>query len=462
MAMFSFYFLETLLHSLWQSALLWFIYITCRKFFTGNTPYYNRNLLLIFLAMQCVASVCTFYIISLDNAPNIFQELFVTTINYNRLNIASFILMIGYCCVVVFKFSKLLIEFLMFRKAFQQSIQAPAMRFNNFVKIKALQLKIKKKIRLLYSNCTATPVTFGFFKPVILLPISLMTQLSPSEVEMLIMHELNHIKNNDYVLNFFVIFCDTLFFFNPFTRLIAEAIKLEREKQCDINVVAQTYSKIAYAEVLVKAARFKIAEHSFQMNAVSKQTILLKRVLFFTRSFDTGAKTNFKALPYLFALLILIGSLFVAKQFKIEQKHSIVSKNKGLENLSLISSPVVRNEEPKKIITSPVFKSITKNDFKKSTPKSKSKKVLLEDVIESTEPPQAIFASESNTDIEVDEFIIHEEQSGNKPSSTKVYRVAFVNGKWQVELTISYTETKPAKDSCEGKRDSIPRLQIIQ
>ncbi|MBK6635063.1 MAG: M48 family metalloprotease [Chitinophagaceae bacterium] len=53
---------------------------------------------------------------------------------------------------------------------------------------------------------------FWFFKPVILLPVALVNNISTQQAETLILHELAHIRTNDYLLNWFLLTAETLFF----------------------------------------------------------------------------------------------------------------------------------------------------------------------------------------------------------------------------------------------------------
>ena len=63
------------------------------------------------------------------------------------------------------------------------------------------------------------PCMIGFFKPIILLPITLTTYLSATEIEAILLHELSHIKRNDYLLNMIQQLITVLLFFNPFAQL---------------------------------------------------------------------------------------------------------------------------------------------------------------------------------------------------------------------------------------------------
>ncbi len=62
-------------------------------------------------------------------------------------------------------------------------------------------LKITQTVRLLTSTAISVPMTMGWLKPAILLPLSLLTRLTPLELEAVLAHELAHIRRYDYLVN---------------------------------------------------------------------------------------------------------------------------------------------------------------------------------------------------------------------------------------------------------------------
>ena len=103
------------------------------------------------------------------------------------------------------------------------------------------------------------PCMTGFVKPLILLPVSLSTHLSACEVESILLHELAHIKRNDYLVNLLQQVISVMLFFNPFNRLINRIISQERENSCDDLVVEKTGKPLIYAQALLKLETAKAA-----------------------------------------------------------------------------------------------------------------------------------------------------------------------------------------------------------
>ena len=110
---------------------------------------------------------------------------------------------------------------------------------------------IKKDVRMWFSDLVDTPLTIGFWKPVILLPVAAINHLSLQQAEAIILHELNHIKRNDYFINFLIACMDIILFFNPFVRVLTNIIKSERENSCDDMVLQFRYDAGHYASALL-------------------------------------------------------------------------------------------------------------------------------------------------------------------------------------------------------------------
>ncbi|MBK7558684.1 MAG: M56 family metallopeptidase [Chitinophagaceae bacterium] len=148
----------------------------------------------------------------------------------------------AYICIIAFKMIKAMYTWYHFKQLYRSGLQKPSVEFKLFTTLKAHQFGIKRKVTIWLSQSINTPVTFGFFKPVILLPVALVNNISTQQAETLILHELAHIRTNDYLLNWFLLTAETIFFFNPFVLSLCKHIRLEREKNCDLQVISFEYS----------------------------------------------------------------------------------------------------------------------------------------------------------------------------------------------------------------------------
>ncbi|MDN3581066.1 M56 family metallopeptidase [Mucilaginibacter flavus] len=154
----------------------------------------------------------------------------------------------------------------------------PADRLQDYVDELCNQLQISRYVSVNISRFVDVPCMIGFFSPIILLPITLSTQLSAEEVKAILLHELSHIKRNDYLLNLVQQFISMLLFFNPFAQLINRIINQERENRCDDLVVQTTAQPLVYAHALLKLEQTRQAHLQMALAATGKKYHLLTRI----------------------------------------------------------------------------------------------------------------------------------------------------------------------------------------
>ncbi|RCH55409.1 hypothetical protein DJ568_05820 [Mucilaginibacter hurinus] len=176
----------------------------------------------------------------------------------------------------------------------------PALHFESTVKQMCLQLNIKKNVLVSYSRMVDVPGVIGFFKPIVLLPLSITTNLSVAEVEAILLHELSHIKRNDYLLNLIQQVISVLLFFNPFALLINRIINSERENCCDDAVVNITGQPLIYARALLTLEQTKQRSLQLALAATGKKYHLLNRV----ERIMTSKNLNFNVRHLLAAILL--------------------------------------------------------------------------------------------------------------------------------------------------------------
>jgi bla regulator protein BlaR1 len=113
------------------------------------------------------------------------------------------------------------------------------------------KITISKPVTLLQSELVSVPVAIGWLKPVILLPVGVIFQLSPEQVESILLHELAHIRRQDYLVNILQGIVEAVFFFNPALLWLSSLIRQEREACCDDVVLAHISRKSDYLEALL-------------------------------------------------------------------------------------------------------------------------------------------------------------------------------------------------------------------
>ena len=86
--------------------------------------------------------------------------------------------------------------------------------------------------------------------PVVLLPVSALAGLSPRQLEMVLAHELAHIRRHDFAVNLVQALVETLFFYHPAVAWLGRTVREEREHCCDDLAVAACGSAVSYARAL--------------------------------------------------------------------------------------------------------------------------------------------------------------------------------------------------------------------
>jgi len=123
--------------------------------------------------------------------------------------------------------------------------------FKHKIEMFSRQIGIGRAVRLVQSELVKVPVAVGWLKPMILLPMGILLQLSPEQLESILWHELAHIRRRDYLVNILQGLVETVFFFNPGLLWLSSLIRTEREACCDDMVLSRMHRKANYLEALL-------------------------------------------------------------------------------------------------------------------------------------------------------------------------------------------------------------------
>src|SRR5262245_30400843 len=110
---------------------------------------------------------------------------------------------------------------------------------------------ITRQVRLCTSPLVSMPMTIGALKPVIILPAGFSSNLSQSECDSVIAHELAHVKRWDYLTNLLQRIIQASLFFHPAVWLVSKQLMIERELACD-DWAGKTCEPCRYANCLTK------------------------------------------------------------------------------------------------------------------------------------------------------------------------------------------------------------------
>ncbi len=112
------------------------------------------------------------------------------------------------------------------------------------------KLGVQLAVRLLASSRVAVPMVVGCLRPVILIPVSVLARLPQDQLEMILAHELGHVRRFDYAFNLLQVVMETLLFYHPAITWMSQRVREEREHCCDDLVVRECGRPATYARAL--------------------------------------------------------------------------------------------------------------------------------------------------------------------------------------------------------------------
>ncbi len=138
------------------------------------------------------------------------------------------------------------------------------------------RLGVKQAVRFAQSALLEVPAVVGYLRPMVLLPASAITGLSAAEIELILAHELAHIRRHDCLVNVAQAAIETLLFYHPGMWWISGQIRKERENCCDDIAVALGDNRANYVRALVRLEEQRSATSAAVLAATGQS--LLARV----------------------------------------------------------------------------------------------------------------------------------------------------------------------------------------
>ncbi len=270
----------TLVHFLWQGLLVAFILKSLLFIIDKNKSKLRYTLATLAMLSNALLAMLTFTMVYPDtnaginsylspipltslvneltqqNALLTYQELLPSILAYSLPYISLL-----WLATIVILASKLLIEIRNVNNLPMHSSISPSSALSARFDELAKQIKLAKTPKLLISLKAEVPMAIGWLKPVVLLPATMVTGLNSAQLEMLILHELAHIRRHDYLVNFLQTLIELLFFFHPGVHWIGKQMRNEREYCSDDIAVQHCGDAIAYAHTLTDTASLCAKNH---------------------------------------------------------------------------------------------------------------------------------------------------------------------------------------------------------
>ena len=132
----------------------------------------------------------------------------------------------------------------------EAGLAAPASRWQEATARLASRLGLVNAVRVVESRLVGTPTVVGWVRPIILLPVAALANLTPAQVEAILAHELAHIRRHDYLVNLLQSLGETVLFYHPAVWWVSGRIRVEREHCCDDVALVVSGDRVGYASAL--------------------------------------------------------------------------------------------------------------------------------------------------------------------------------------------------------------------
>lgn len=302
------------LNSFWQMALLWCCFLLAKQFLrlSSNQKYLFSVYSVLLGFAWFIYTFIAFYIAghneSLVMQIPVVQSFELLPAFLTSASIAYLILLI-FPSIRVFRNWR----FIQHIKRYGQEKAPLAHRL--FVQKISGHLGLKKTVNVYLSHLVTSPVTVGYLKPIILLPVAALNNLTTQQVEAILLHELSHIRRHDYLVNLLLTLVHVVLYFNPFVKFFIQKAEIERENCCDELVLQFEYDKIGYATALLELEKTSRTTPVLAIGAADEKH-LLSRI---ERIVGIHKKQRFNTSHFAGAVFALL-FLFMVNSFIIAEK----------------------------------------------------------------------------------------------------------------------------------------------
>lgn len=211
---------------------------------------------------------------------------------------------------------------------------------------------MSQPVRFLNSDLVDTPIVAGWLKPVVLVPASLVLQIQPRELEMIIVHELVHIRRYDPLVNLAQSALEILFFYHPCIWWLSSVVRKEREFAADARVLEIfSDSHLTYANTLANLEEIRLRTNRYAPSIATAANggNLMQRI---QKILQKNTETRIASSAWSAGLAVLLISAFVIGVFSFNSSVFVNAQSKTKNRKIAVGfvsiPPVDRTENPPK------------------------------------------------------------------------------------------------------------------
>lgn len=121
------------------------------------------------------------------------------------------------------------------------------------------QLGLRHAVRVLASVRIATPTLVGWVRPAVVMPLAMLARMPAEQVDLILAHELAHLRRLDHFANLFQVWLEVLFFYHPVVHWISRDARNERELCCDALALRVTGGRRRdFVEALAELEEYRV------------------------------------------------------------------------------------------------------------------------------------------------------------------------------------------------------------
>ncbi|NJL74757.1 MAG: T9SS type A sorting domain-containing protein [Saprospiraceae bacterium] len=153
-----------------------------------------------------------------------------------------------------------------------------------------------------------------------MLPVSALTNLTTVQLEVLLLHELAHIRRHDYLVNWIQCCFEVLFFYHPAFWWLSRQVRTAREYCCDDWVLRVTNEPLLYAQTLTQLQfnHFSI-KTNLAMTAIKNQGVFTTRIHRLFGKYESQNSGRKGVLTAMLLVTALIAFVFYPSVANVEQ-----------------------------------------------------------------------------------------------------------------------------------------------
>jgi beta-lactamase regulating signal transducer with metallopeptidase domain len=132
-------------------------------------------------------------------------------------------------------------------------------RLNDIALEISARYHLPRPVRVLRTDCSLAPLTWGHWRPDVLLPLEA-TTWDDERAAAVLRHEMAHVRRHDWLTQLLATMARAIVWWHPLVWLLTNRLRRESEYACDAHVVSDGLSPHRYAMHLVELARASLRE----------------------------------------------------------------------------------------------------------------------------------------------------------------------------------------------------------